>query len=101
MIGPVEQTKLQVQIQPVAPAQASKVDERAIPQLHSGCAEGLNLKDVYLSSFRGTRTLQSSVYLKLMCFLWQFLLNYLSFHFERDEPVLRIVINCSYFSDHI
>lgn len=48
-----------------------------------------------LSSFRRTRTLQSSVYLKLMCFLWQFLLNYLSIHFERDEPVLRIVINFS------
>ncbi len=33
-----------------------------------------------------------------MCFLWQFLLNYLFIHFERDEPVLRIVINFSSFA---
>ncbi len=47
MIGLVEQRKLQLQIQLVAPAHPSRVDERPIPQFHSGCAEGLNLKNVY------------------------------------------------------
>lgn len=90
MIRMVEQTKLQ----PVAPAQGWKADERGVPLLRSGCAEGLNLKDVYLSSFRRTRTLQSNVYLKLMCFLWQFLLNYLSTHFDGDEPRNMISRGC-------
>lgn len=101
MTGLVEQTKLQVQIQPVAPAQASKVDERPIPHPHSDCAEGLNLEKVYLWSLRRTTTPQSSVYSKLMRFPWQFLLHYLSIHFDRDEPVLRIVINFTCFSYHI
>lgn len=79
---------MQRQIQPVAPAHPSQVDERPIPQFHRGFVF------ICLSRKR-TRTLQSGVYLKLLCSVRPLWFNKSDIGFERDEPEWRGVINCS------